>query len=1067
MSITKTINGNTYRIPVLGDSAWGAYTTDFLAALVDAAILTGSAATKPLVAELDLGDSFGVQTCYVKSNQANPASSGLVRLANGDVISWRNGANSDDIYVTAARPLAVPPISPSAGEKYFIIPTATGDWAGKEGQLATYSSGNWVYEDFSLASTDRLIFNGAILPTLSSTDSLTNKTIDADSNTISNLEVDNLKSGVLDTDLSSASASDDTIPSAKATKSYVDGVTTNLNNHLNDTTDAHAASAIGVTPAGNLAATTVQAALEEIQSDVDSKIAGMGTVTDNRLVKTKGTAGNEVEQTGVSVDDSNNVTGVVDVTSTGTVQGNILKAKDSLEILDGVDESHKASVVVPNLSADITLTTPAASGTLSTLAGTETLENKTIKADLVDDYLAFNHESDPTAASAGTVKIYAKSDNSLYVMDPNGVSTPIGSSSGQGEKNYITNGSAKSAITGWATSDAAKLTVTRTTTASELPREYTTATGIKILSVASADSTDAYVSYPFTLDDVDLNKKLKVTWSQKMVGAYVSGNLDVYIAAAASPQTVLHTCVTTDIPNVDGVFTTSFDSASTAALALVFKSTSVNMADNVGLVISDVLVGPGSVIQGAVVGDWVSFPMVIKGSVSDPTKGSTTSGIDRASYRRVGDSAEIHYDYRQTAAGSAGSGSYYFPLPTGLTIDTTKISTTTFNTTGVVGSAMGRGANIGEAVGSVLIWSATSLYLNLGDAGTDPVPPGSGTDFSLSGADIRFSFIATVPIAEWSGSGTVNLAQNDVEYAWNSDVTSTTSVTSSGFGYGPAGVEFPDSAWSVGTGYTRTVQFQTPIQNGDRVELEIDYENNGKWNVSSLIFPRNRQGSLDYGCSLSAVAGNAYQYIVNFGNGGALATGATFAANGITWSNLGSSSNARWRVRKTSAGAAVGFGHYVPGVSSGLVPAAGLPGRTDGQAVAQGMVGEKIAGSVSSTVTGITATGQYADGSIPLGLGTYLVPFSIYQVTGSSDTTVETVFNLKASAGSATVTTMIKAVGLIRPSDGYTNGVVMGAVGMCHVVVTSSATIKAECTTLLGGTLYTANLDAIQAIRIA
>ena len=51
---------------------------------------------------------------------------------------------------------------------------------------------------------------------------LTNKTINADNNTITNLEVDNLKSGVLDIDLTSVSASDDTIPSAKATKAMWD-----------------------------------------------------------------------------------------------------------------------------------------------------------------------------------------------------------------------------------------------------------------------------------------------------------------------------------------------------------------------------------------------------------------------------------------------------------------------------------------------------------------------------------------------------------------------------------------------------------------------------------------------------------------------------------------------------------------------------------------------------------------------------------------------------------------------------------------------------------------------------
>ena len=55
------------------------------------------------------------------------------------------------------------------------------------------------------------------------TDTLTNKTIDADNNTVSNLEVDNLKAGVLDTSLTTTADTDTTLPSAKAVKTYVDG----------------------------------------------------------------------------------------------------------------------------------------------------------------------------------------------------------------------------------------------------------------------------------------------------------------------------------------------------------------------------------------------------------------------------------------------------------------------------------------------------------------------------------------------------------------------------------------------------------------------------------------------------------------------------------------------------------------------------------------------------------------------------------------------------------------------------------------------------------------------------
>ncbi len=69
----------------------------------------------------------------------------------------------------------------------------------------------------SISASGSLAYN-------SSTGALTytQAAIDADSVTISNLELDNLKSGVLDTNISAVSASDDTIASAKAIKTYVD-----------------------------------------------------------------------------------------------------------------------------------------------------------------------------------------------------------------------------------------------------------------------------------------------------------------------------------------------------------------------------------------------------------------------------------------------------------------------------------------------------------------------------------------------------------------------------------------------------------------------------------------------------------------------------------------------------------------------------------------------------------------------------------------------------------------------------------------------------------------------------
>lgn len=124
------------------------------------------------------------------------------------VIDPDNASNREVVLVTAASGTTLSTITRDVEGRHTTDPTHV------DGTVVRMSVLKEMFEDVH----DRV----DALPTNTSVDTLTNKTIDADNNTLSNIEVDNLKSGVLDTDISSVSASDDTLPSAKATKTYTD-----------------------------------------------------------------------------------------------------------------------------------------------------------------------------------------------------------------------------------------------------------------------------------------------------------------------------------------------------------------------------------------------------------------------------------------------------------------------------------------------------------------------------------------------------------------------------------------------------------------------------------------------------------------------------------------------------------------------------------------------------------------------------------------------------------------------------------------------------------------------------
>lgn len=136
-SVTVTVNGSNHTIPQTNERGWGNAVTAWIQAITSYT-LQPTGGTFTLSSDVNFGATYGLKGAYFSTRTANPSSSGLLRMAVTDTLGWRNNANSGNLL------------------------------------LAVDASNN-------------MTFNAVAVPTISSTSTLTNKTIDAASNTISNI----------------------------------------------------------------------------------------------------------------------------------------------------------------------------------------------------------------------------------------------------------------------------------------------------------------------------------------------------------------------------------------------------------------------------------------------------------------------------------------------------------------------------------------------------------------------------------------------------------------------------------------------------------------------------------------------------------------------------------------------------------------------------------------------------------------------------------------------------------------------------------------------------------------
>jgi hypothetical protein len=400
------------------------------------------------------------------------------------------------------------------------------------------------------------------------------------------------------------------------------------------------------------------------------------------------------------------------------------------------------------------------------------------------------------------------------------------------------------------------------------------------------------------------SKKLKVD-IYFTTGASQTWAVSVYASGTRLALSTDSSGASTLPAGTTGKYTTYFD-ATTAS------SYTVNLTRTAGsgtavLIYTGIIVGPGIQPQGAVVSDWMSYT---------PTGSLSTNATYTGKWRRVGDSMSVSARIAFSGATDAATA-FTINIPSGYTIDTSKLLGT-----GALSQSIGQGLLYDDNTTvsyfcDVVYNSTTSVRFRLLSAGgtfaQEDNNVTAATPITIANLD-HIECDVIIPISEWAGSGTVNVAQNDVEYASSTTGTWDAAASAGDTVYGPGGSVISGTLTAARNKVVRLVR---PLQQTDRLVLELLLDStNDTWiEVQNSYVVSVSTASFNFGAQITAISGTDVtvtfnQYAIQ---------GSTFnsATGAVSW-GVGGYYTA-WRIKKVSSGVAVGFGLADTLGNSGLV----------------------------------------------------------------------------------------------------------------------------------------------------
>lgn len=156
---------------------------------------------------------------------------------------------------------------------------------------------------------------------------------------------------------------------------------------------------------------------------------------------------------------------------------------------------------------------------------------------------------------------------------------------------------------------------------------------------------------------------------------------------------------------------------------------------------------------------WIDGGAITIGATTTAPTPSSTVTNNKLRWRRVGDSSQFHFEYRQSSNASAanGVGDYLFPVIANMTIDTSKV--TAYATANGWATALSNmGTNVGNATmyiiggaqgtGNVFVHNSTNVRVQ----GIDTAPSGgviSANGYQLGVGGMGYQFNYVLPILGW------------------------------------------------------------------------------------------------------------------------------------------------------------------------------------------------------------------------------------------------------------------------------------------------------------------------------